>query len=126
MLGRMNEIAKHVAEFRSVAPTRDVRRTIDGLLREYQSLSDALGGDDPAGLAVANSSDPAVSGDDGGIASAPPVPTGCTSSTSSFSNAVSTPVPNATANSVYSSTINVAGLDPVIWGCKCDDVHHPH
>jgi len=115
-VARMLEIGKEIANLRSGSQTRQVRNTLDRLMREYHSLSLTLGGDDPAHIDNADPSARAAGGDDGGIATAPAAPAGCTSSAATFTNATSTPIPNPPAQGTpVGSTITVSGVDSYLW-----------
>lgn len=117
VLKRMLDIGERVGELRSMRPDREIDRTLQSLMREYQTLSAMMGGDDPAHLgSVGGSGAPIHAVEQGGIASAPAAPSGCTSASATFTNNVAAPIPNASnRNSLVSSQITVSGLATFLW-----------
>ena len=88
------------------------------LSTQYNQISAALGGDDPA--ATVPDGAPAVDGrgreaPEGTIGTIPPPPAGCTETTSAFTNSTPVPIPTTTPPIVVSSTIIVAGAGPFLW-----------
>ncbi len=88
----------------------------DALMAEYQQISESLGGDEPSDAPQA-ANEPAGSVNESGQLSnrlmiAPPVPSGCTLTATTASNATAQAI---TDNATTTSTIVVAGAGTYLW-----------